>query len=55
MTVAKEIAEKASSLFDVVGATRLSSGDNLLILGLESTAERNLDEFWHLDDKFMLF
>ncbi len=55
MTVAKEIVEKASSLFDVVGTTRLSNGDNLLILGLESTAERNLDEFGHVGGKFMMY
>ena len=55
MPVAQQIAEHASSLFDVVGASRLSSSDNLLILGLESTAERNLDEFGHLDGKFQLY
>ena len=55
MTVAQQIAEHASSLFDVVGASWLSSGDNLLIMGLESTAERNLDEFGHLDGAFQMY
>ena len=55
MTVAKQIAEQAGSLFDVVGFSWLSSGDNLLILGLESTAERNLDEFGHLDGNFQMY
>ena len=55
MTVTKQIAEQASSLFDVAGASRLSNGDNLLILGLESTPERNLDEFGHLDGKFQMY
>lgn len=55
MTVAEQIAEQAGSLFDVVGSTRLCSGDNLLILGLESTAERNLDEFGHLDGNFQMY
>ncbi len=55
MSKVSEIAEQASSLFDVVGASQLSSGDNLLILGLESTAERNLDEFGHLDGNFQMY
>ena len=55
MTVAKQITDHAGSLFDVVGVSRLSGGDNLLILGLESTAERNLDEFGHLDGNFQIY
>ncbi len=55
MSKVTEIANQASSVFDVVGAGRLSSGDNLLILGLESTAERNLDEFGHLDGGFQMY
>ncbi len=55
MIVAEKITEQAGSLFDVVGASRLSGGDNLLILGLESTAERNLDEFGHLDGNFQVY
>ena len=45
MTLAQQIIEYAGSLFDVVGANRLPSADSLLILGLESTPDRNLDEF----------
>ena len=55
MTVARQIANYAGSFFDVVGASRLSSGDNLLILGLESTPQRNLDEFGRLEGDFHLY
>jgi len=55
MSKISEIAEQAGSLFDVVGAGKLSDSDNLLILGLESTAERNLDEFGHLDGNFRMY
>lgn len=54
-TVASQIADKACSLFDVVGVSRLSRRDSLLILGLESTPERNLDEFGHLDGNFQMY
>ncbi len=55
MSVAQQITEYASSLFDVVGVGHLPGGDSLLILGLESTAERNLDEFGHVDGKFQMY
>jgi epoxyqueuosine reductase QueG len=55
MTVASQIADKAGSLFDVVGVSRLSRGGSLLILGLESTPGRNLDEFGHLDGNFQMY
>ncbi|MFC2022438.1 hypothetical protein ACFLTR_04460 [Chloroflexota bacterium] len=55
MNVARQITEHAGSLFDVVGISRLPNGDNLLVLGLESTPERNLDEFGHLDGKFLMY
>ena len=55
MTVAQQIVDYAISLFDVVGINRLSCGDNLLILGLESTPERNLDEFGLLDGNFRMY
>ena len=54
MTVARQITDYAGSLFDVVGVTHLSSGESLLILGLESTSERNLDEFERLNGAFHL-
>ena len=55
MAVASQIVEMAGSLFDVVGVSRLSSGDSLLILGLESTPERNLDEFGHVGGNFQMY
>ena len=55
MAVAQQIVERAGSLFDVVGVNQLSSGGNLLILGLESTSERDLDEFGHRDGKFQMY
>ena len=55
MNVARQITEHAGSLFDVVGVSRLSSGDSLLILGLESKSERNLDEFGRLGGDFHMY
>ena len=55
MTIAQQIAEYAGFLFDAVGASRLSGRDSLLILGLETTPEHNLDEFGHLDGKFQMY
>ena len=55
MTITQQIAEHAGSLFDFFGFSRLSSGDNLLILGLESTPQCNLDEFGYLDGDFQLY
>ena len=55
MNVDLQIADKAASLFDVVGASRLSDDDSLLILGLESTPERNLDEFGHRGGNFRMY
>lgn len=54
MTLDRQIAAHAGSLFDVFGVSRLSGGESLLILGLESTVERNLDEFGHRDGKFQM-
>lgn len=54
MTIAQQILEYAGSLFDVVGANRLSNTDSLLILGLESTPERDLDEFGYSDGHFQI-
>ena len=45
MTVAQEITSCANALFDVAGATKLLDGSRLLIVDLESTPERDLDEF----------
>ena len=50
-----QIAEYAGSLFDTVGINRLPGGESLLILGLESTPERNLDELGRLHGKLQLY
>ena len=55
MSIAQQITEHASTLFDVAGSTRLPDGNNLLILGLESTPERDLDEMGPLDGVFRLY
>jgi epoxyqueuosine reductase QueG len=55
MKPVQKIVEVAGNLFDAVGITRLSGTDNLLILGLESTPERNLDEFGYLDGRFRMY
>ncbi len=50
-----KIIEKARSLFDVAGARRSDTGSYLLILGLESTVKRNLDEFGHVNGRFQMY
>jgi epoxyqueuosine reductase QueG len=55
MKVSQQIFQYARSLFDAVGASKLPNGDCLLILGLESTAKRNLDEFGHAAGKFQMY
>ena len=54
MTIAAQITDKAASLFDVTGVSQSSKGDKLLILGLESRPDRDLDEFGHLGGGFQL-
>jgi len=51
----QEITDYARSLSDVAGFSQLSSGDSLLILGMESTPQRNLDEFGPVDGNFHLY
>lgn len=51
----RRIADYASSLFDVAGFSQLSSGDSLLILGMESTLQHDLDEFRRVDGNFHLY
>lgn len=55
MAVAEKVVDYAGSLFDVVGCTRVSDTDSLLILGLETTPRRNLDEFGRRDDAFWMY
>lgn len=54
MTLAQEIVSFAKSLFDVAGVIQLSDSTQLLIVGLESTPERDLDEFRHKGGSFQL-
>ena len=54
MKQAQEIVDYARSLFDVAGAVTLVDESQVLILGLESTPERNLDEFHSVDGRFHL-
>jgi epoxyqueuosine reductase QueG len=53
--ITDKIVEKARSLFDVAGVSRLDNGNNLLILGLESTPERDLDDFGHVGGEFRIY
>ena len=55
MNIAGEIAEKAGELFDVFGVRRYPEGGFLLVLGLESTPERNLDDFGRSGGQFHLY
>ena len=56
MSIAQEITSYASDLFNVVGATKLTYGlNNLLIVGLETTPERDLDEFRRVNRDFKLY
>ena len=50
----QEILDFSDSLFDVVGISRHKDFGTLLIVGLESTPERDLDEFGYPDDKVQL-
>jgi len=54
MTIAQEIIGYANSLFDVAGAAQIPDSTRLLIVGLESTLERDLDEFQSIGGKFHL-
>jgi epoxyqueuosine reductase QueG len=54
MTESLKIIEYARALFDIAGSTRRPDSGSLLILGLESTLEHNLDEFVHLKGKFLM-
>ncbi|UCC17048.1 MAG: hypothetical protein JSU58_00395 [Dehalococcoidales bacterium] len=54
MTIITQILERAKTLFDVAGFTMVKSG-TLLVLGLESTMERNLDDFGHKNGNFRMY
>lgn len=55
MTPEEKILAKSAELFDVCGATLQPDGKTLLILGLESTPKRNLDEFGHKSGRFIMY
>ncbi len=54
MTTAQQIINYAHTLFDVAGVVQLSGNSRLIIVGLESTPERDLDEFQSISGKFRL-
>ena len=55
MSVARQIVKQAETVFDVVGTSQIADGNKLLVLGLESTPERDLDEFGHLNGDFQMY
>ena len=52
MPIAQEIIDYAHTLFDVAGAVKLPDNSRLIIIGLESTPERDLDEFQSIGGRF---
>jgi epoxyqueuosine reductase QueG len=54
MTLSQEIISYANTLFDVAGYLQLPDKTYLLIVGLETTPQRDLDEFHRIDSKFQL-
>jgi epoxyqueuosine reductase QueG len=54
MTIVKDILEKAKGLFDVAGIIPFGNY-TLLVLGLESTPERNLDDFGLENGSFRMY
>jgi len=55
MNIEEQIIDHANSLFDVVGVNQMPNNDRLILLGLESTQQRNLDDFGHVNGKFYLY
>jgi ferredoxin len=51
----REILDFTDSLFDVVGITERQGYGTLIVVGLESTSERNLDEFGRENGEIKLF
>lgn len=54
MSIAQQIINYSHTLFDVAGAVQLLGNSRLIIVGLESTPERDLDEFHRIGGKFHL-
>ena len=55
MEKGEEILEHARSLFDEAGVVSLPERDFLLLLGMESTPERDLDEFGRENGRFKMY
>lgn len=55
MTKEEKILAKAGELFDVYAPSLQPDGRTLLILGLESTSKRNLDEFGRKSGQFIMY
>jgi ferredoxin len=54
MNLTEQILSYARTYFNVAGVYRISTTGSALILGLESTPQRNLDEFRHTGNKLFL-
>jgi epoxyqueuosine reductase QueG len=54
MTLVTDILEKAKTIFDVAGIIPYGN-KTLIVLGLESTSGRNLDDFGHMDGNFRMY
>ena len=54
MTLTQEIISYANTLFNVVGSLQLPDKTYLLIVGLETKPQCDLDEFHRIDGKFQL-
>jgi len=54
VALSQKIIGYAGNLFDVAGTVPLPDKTHLLIVGLETTPERDLDEFHRIDGKFRL-
>jgi epoxyqueuosine reductase QueG len=54
MTIITDILEKSKTLFDVAGIVPYEN-KTLIVLGLESTSGRNLDDFGHDNGNFRMY
>lgn len=54
-SISRQIAEYASQLFDVAGSSQLPNAENLLITGLKSTPQCNLDEFGRINGIIQMY
>jgi epoxyqueuosine reductase QueG len=52
MTFSQTLTDYALNLFNVAGTTQSDNNVGLIIIGLETTAERDLDEFHLIDGSF---